>query len=289
MKPYKPTGSLKSFIDAGKVKTRVLGAVERHVLSLPQGDDRRTDVLHPSDMVDAAWCHRASYFHITGRVPATRDFSFRLMSTFQTGHDIHDKWQNWFKDMGNLYGRWKCKVCNKVVWALASDLEKIEPECGPWKYKEVGLDYSPLHIAGHSDGLLVGFGDPLMLEIKSIGSGTLRWEFAEQYAENNYSLDKTWKQIDSPSIKHVNQVQIYMKLAELLDLEYKPQEAVLIYELKDSQESKEFVVSKSDFGIKHLFDAAEMIAQAVKDKVAPPCNISSEGCKRCKGYTDESN
>ena len=47
---YKPTGALKKLVDVGKKKTRVLGSVERHVISKPKDQSRRTDVLHPSEM-----------------------------------------------------------------------------------------------------------------------------------------------------------------------------------------------------------------------------------------------
>ena len=286
MATYKPTGSLKSFIDAGKSKTRVLGSVERHVLAKPQ-DDRRSNVLHPSDMVDEAWCHRASYFHLLGKAPVKRDYSFKLMSVFEQGHAIHNKWQTWFGEMGNLYGRWQCEICGEVVWAKSGDLEEHETHdegCGPWEYREVTLNYPPLHIAGHADGLLLGLGDPLMLEIKSIGAGTMRWEVPELFVEHGNSTEKTWQHIKEPFMKHVNQVQIYMKLAELLKLEYVPQEAVLIYELKSDQDVKEFVVTKSDFGIAQYFEQAQMIADAVAEGRPPQCNISAQGCKRCKGY-----
>ena len=80
---------------------------------------------------------------------------------------------------------------------------------------------------------------------------------------------------------------IYMKLAELLGLPNAPQEAVLIYEAKPNQEVKEFVIPKSDFGITELFDAAQMICDAVKNKVPPACNIGPQGCAKCKGYTND--
>ena len=85
-------------------------------------------------------------------------------------------------------------------------------------------------------------------------------------------------------MKHIMQVQIYMKLAELLGYEGCPQEAVIIYEAKPNQTHKEFVVPKSDFGIKHLFEAAEKIVAAVNKGEPPLCNIKAEGCNRCKSY-----
>ena len=203
------------------------------------------------------------------------------MSVFEQGHAIHSKWQNWFSEMGVLYGKWYSETDNLNVWGLSSEVNK---GTSVFEYREVPLNYEPLHIAGHSDGLLVGLGEPLMLEIKSIGAGTLRWEVPELFVENDNNVERTWEHIKEPFMKHVNQVQIYMKLAELLELEYVPQEAVLIYELKSNQDVKEFVVSKSDFGIAHIFESAQMIADSVSTKTPPQCNISAKGCKRCKGY-----
>jgi hypothetical protein len=144
-------------------------------------------------------------------------------------------------------------------------------------------------ISGHSDGWLVGFGEPLMLEIKSVGLGTFRYEDPQLLRENDGDFEKTWKALSNPFTKHVNQVQIYMKLAELLGYENVPQEAVLIYESKATQDVKEFIVSKNDFGIAPLLDSAKKIVEAVKAKDPLDCSVSPTGCKKCAGYTNESN
>lgn len=284
----KPGSPLKKFLDVNKKKqTRVLGSVERHLIARPKDGSRRTDVLHPSDMVSEEWCHRASYYHLLGAVPVnTRVPSLRLESVFEEGHGIHAKWQRWFSEMGNLYGKWKCPECKATTYGVSY------PECPSCSapctiYMEVPLHYEPLRIAGHSDGWLVGLGEPLMLEIKSIGIGTLRYEAFDLLKENNYDFEKAWKKLDAPFMKHIMQVQVYMKLAELIGYENVPQEAVLIYDAKPNQESKEFIVPKSDWGISHLFDAAKMIVEAVDAKTPPPCNITSMGCPRCKGYDND--
>ena len=41
---------LKKFLDAKKSDHRLMGDVERHLLMKPKGD-RRTDVLHPSEII----------------------------------------------------------------------------------------------------------------------------------------------------------------------------------------------------------------------------------------------
>jgi hypothetical protein len=285
MSAYKPTGSLQDFVKAGKLRTRVIGSVERHVLASPRDDDRKHNVLHPSEMAGSDWCYRASYFQLLGHPPAARSYSFQLLSVFEEGHAIHAKWQKWFHEMGNLYGVYQCISCGVKAWGTGkdacSDCEGLD-----WSYKEVPLYYAPLRISGHSDGWLKGFGNPLMLEIKSVGAGTLRYEIPEVFKENGNDFEKTWKSVKEPFMKHITQVQIYMKLAELLKYPDVPQEAVLIYESKANQEVKEFVVPKSDFGITQLFEAAQMICDAVDKGTPPVCNIKANGCKKCEGYTD---
>jgi len=126
-----------------------------------------------------------------------------------------------------------------------------------------------------------------MLEIKSIGAGTIRWEAPQLMAQHGGDMTKVWPDIKAPFEKHVNQVQIYMKLAELIGYPDVPQEAVLIYENKADQSAKEFVVPKSDFAIAPLFEAAAMIVEAVKNDTPPTCNIDAWGqCSRCGGYND---
>ena len=48
---FKPEGSLKRFVEAGKKDSRVLKTVERHLIAKPAPNNRRSDVLHPSAMV----------------------------------------------------------------------------------------------------------------------------------------------------------------------------------------------------------------------------------------------
>jgi hypothetical protein len=119
--------------------------------------------------------------------------------------------------------------------------------------------------------------------------GTFRYEDPQSLRENDYDFEKTWKQLSEPFGKHVTQIQIYMKLAELIGYPNAPQEAVLIYESKATQDIKEFVIPKSDFSINHLFQAAEKIVKAVDSLTPLECNISTTGCKKCEGYVNESN
>lgn len=286
---FKATGSLKKFIDAGKKESRVLTSVERDLIARPAPSDRRSDVLHPSAMVKNDWCHRSSYFQLLGFPPPPSKYRVTLKQkrVFQTGHDIHAGWQTIFQDMGTLYGIYECNRCGAKEWGMA-DLTCPVCDCTKFNYKEVSLNYEPLRISGHADGILLGFGEPLLLEIKSLGAGTFRFEAPEMTYEHDGNIDKMWKAMSAPFMSHIMQAQMYMKLAELIGLEHQPQEALFLYENKATQEAKEFVVSKSDFGVTPILEAAKSIVDAVDKGEAPTCNISpNEGCYQCKGYAND--
>jgi hypothetical protein len=177
-----PAGTLKKLVDAGKKNTRVIGSVERYLLAKPKDESRATDVIHPSAMIKPDWCHRAEYFTIQGATPNPSKYrvGMKQMLTFEEGHRIHDRWQTWFWEMGNLYGKWRCLICwdkahdsSKDFWALSPE---SCPDCGSnfLKYREVPVS-SPKHrISGHADGWLVNLKDDLLLEVKSVEEGTFR-------------------------------------------------------------------------------------------------------------------
>lgn len=287
-KGLKPTGSLKKFVDAGKKNSRTLASVERYLIAKPAPSDRRSDVLHPSAMVKSDWCHKSSYYQLLGFPPPPSKYrvTLRQKRVFQTGHDIHAGWQDIYQEMGTLYGVYECTVCRTKEWGMG---DRPCDSCNGFQdtYKEVPLIYEPLRISGHADGILLGFGEPLMLEIKSIGAGTFRFEAPGIMYDNGGEIEKMWKALSAPFMSHIMQAQMYMKLAELIGLPVQPQEALFLYENKASQEPKEWAVPKSDFGIMPIIDAAESINDAVKLGIPPTCNIdANEGCYQCKGYNN---
>ena len=156
-----------------------------------------------------------------------------------------------------------------------------------YDYLEVPLVYEPLRIHGHADGILLGLGEPLMLEIKSVGAGTFRFEAPSMIAKYDGNLDKMWDNLTAPFMTHIMQAGLYMILAELSNLEYQPQESIFIYENKANQQSKEFVVAKSDFGVAHILEDAAKIVAAVDRREPLTCNIApNNGCSQCKGYNN---
>jgi hypothetical protein len=127
---------LKKFLDAKKTDSRLLGDIERHLLKQPRGD-RSTTVLHPSEIIKSDFCLKYSYYLMTGGEPKTEKPSLRLQNIFDEGHYIHAKWQNRFRDMGVLYGLFKCVSCKIVTTAISPECD----ECGTKEHDGISRGY----------------------------------------------------------------------------------------------------------------------------------------------------
>jgi len=274
---------LKRFLDAKKNDPRLIGDIERHLLLKP-AEERRTDVLHPSEMAKADWCVRASYFALTGVSVKKETPNLRLQSIFDEGHFIHAKWQNWFREMGNLYGKWLCHICAEAFYAVSpKSCKNCEARSYFLEYKEVPLIDDSLRIAGHADGWIKGIKEDCLIEIKSIGSGTLRIEAPELIAKADGDLQKAWRSIRRPFRTHLMQGQIYLELMKRMGNQVN--EIVFIYELKADQDYKEFVV-KADFElVEDKFYKAKEVVDAVKEGTPLECsNNPGLTCKACEQF-----
>ena len=262
---------LQKFFDTKKADTRLIGEIERHLMRQPDSD-RRTDVLHPSEIIKADWCHRYAYYLLNGGKAKKEKPNLRLQNIFDEGHFIHAKWQNRLADMGVLYGCWN----GLTGWDVSKNVDLDVHD-----YKEVPLVYEPLRIHGHADGWVKGLGDDCLIEIKSIGAGTLRFEAPDILYDADGDVTKAWKNIRRPFRSHLLQGQMYLELAKRQFGDQAPEEIVFIYELKADQDYKEFTV-KADYEIvERVFLAAQKVIDAVEAGVMPECNVSPEGCKTC--------
>ena len=273
------TTELKKFLDTKKSETRLIGPIERHLLRKPEGD-RSTLVLHPSEMIKPDFCHRYSYYLLTGGTKKKDKPSLRLQNIFDEGHFIHAKWQNRIYEMGNMYGDFKCVSCEKITSGLSP---RSCEHCNFYRleYAEVAVVDESLRIAGHTDGWVKNLGNDFLIEIKSIGAGTLRFEAPDLLYDADGDVTKAWKNIRRPFRGHLLQGQMYLELARRMFGEEAPKEIVFLYELKADQDYKEFTV-KADYDVvSRIFFAAEKINEAVNNKVMPKCNVDPSGCKQC--------
>lgn len=281
------SAELKRFLDAKKTRTRLLGDIERHLQKRPAGD-RRTDVLHPSEIIKNDWCRRASYFLLKGYPKSQPNPTLRMQNIFDEGHYIHAKWQTWFQEMGVLHGKFKCLVCNNITWGTSPELCQHCGREGLLQYAEVTLVDEDLRIAGHTDGWVKGLGDDCLIEIKSIGPGTIRNEAPSLMGDADWDFMKAWGNITRPFPSHIKQGQVYLELMKRMGHEV--DEIVFLYELKADQSYKEFSV-KADFEIvRHVFDGAKSVVTAVEKNIAPRCNNAAGSyCKQCAPFKDLEN
>jgi len=277
---------LKKFLDAKTKKTRLLGDLERHLQKRPVGD-RSTTVLHPSEMIKKDFCRRGSYFLMSGRTKIAEKPPLRLQSIFDEGHAIHAKWQRWFQEMGVLHGMFQCQRCDKITWGTSP--EECEHCNAPWQkliYEEVTLFDDDLRIKGHTDGWVKGIGDDTLIEIKSIGPGTIRSSAPGLMMDADGDFMKAWSNVRRPFSDHIMQGQMYL---ELMKRGGNPiNEITFLYELKADQSYKEFTVQADYELVRHVFDNALKIVNAVDAGVAPECNNNPGGtCKQCAPYSED--
>ena len=279
------TSDLKKFLDAKTKSSRLLGDLERHLQKRPVGD-RSTTVLHPSEMIKKDFCKRGSYFLLSGHTKIAEKPALRLQSIIDEGHAIHAKWQRWFQEMGVLHGMFECSVCDHITWGTSP--QECESCAAPWHkltYAEVTLFDDDLRIKGHTDGWVKNIGDDTLIEIKSIGPGTLRVEAPGLMMDADGDFMKAWSNVRRPFSTHIMQGQMYLELMKRQG--HAINEIVFLYELKADQSYKEFSI-KADYElVRHVFDKAQTIVDAVKAGVAPECNNKPGGsCKQCAPYTE---
>lgn len=276
--------------------------VLRKVAEEADNTDRRSDIMHPSEMCKPDWCPRRDFYRITLGDRKDTDTRFTSELIFAEGHTIHDKYQSWLWGMGILYGRWRCSGCGHT-WMDTSPV--FCPNCeleNRIHYREVPLEDTDLMIAGHADGGVlkgayewVEVLDPVLIEVKSIGMGTVRVEdpaLHRRYMEENLTLEDVWREIKRPFPAHIRQATLYCWLTKGMFTRM-----VFIYESKWNQQTKEFVVVPDFRHIKWLLDSAKDVAQGVRAGIEPyrpgwavPDHKTCKACafkKECWGNDQE--
>lgn len=294
-------GRLAKLADIGAQKTTLLNDIQAHLIKkagVPE--DRDQTVLHPSEMAKAEWCPRQSYYRIAGfegDKKRERAYSFQTHNVFQEGHAIHAKWQGWLQEMDRLWGKWVCPNCAGSWFGTATpstmDDTPHKPGCsGKYKpiYKEVPLKAPEYLIAGHADGAVLDKN--ALIEIKSVGIGTLRFEdpdLLDQYTlevdgKKVVDFNSLWASIKRPFSSHLRQGNIYLRLCLEMGLPY--DKMVFIYESKVNQAVKEFTVKHNPAITDRIFAKALDVKRGIEVGLAPERPSWAEGkngpiCKSC--------
>lgn len=191
--------------------------------------------------------------------------------------------------MGVLYGRWQCRVCREIQYGWVDSIPVL---CSPskyhdWEYQEVPLKSSlQYNISGHSDGLFVGSDEvPRMLEVKTVGPGTLReLDIVKDDEEASPSM---FSKISRPAKSHILQLQIYLRLFNDFSLSFVSEtgpvsKGLILYENKADQQVREFEIVRNDKWTDPLFDYANDITWALSKDREVRCPYG--GCAKCKAY-----
>jgi len=219
---------------------------------------RDTAHLHPSEICKRDWCPRASMYKILGYTPEKeRDYGFQTLNIFKTGHDIHDKWQGWLERAGVL------------------------------TQKEVPLYSEEYHIKGNADGIILDYTGEAVLEIKSVGAGTVRFENPElyyKYSKQEITHEELWTKIRQPFPSHLRQLNIYMFVLNI-------HSGIVLYEWKATQACKEFEVKLQKALIEPILAACALVKKALMDGIliARPVWATTKEhttCKQCPFKTE---
>lgn len=286
---------MAALVESHKKTSVLMGDIQQHAVKKALEEDRRQDIVHPSEMAKEDWCPRQTAYRIqsirTGTPVATETaevHGYRMLTIFQEGHDIHSKWQTWLGQMGRIWGKWKCPVCDHTVWQTGV------PTCPThdvsMDYREVPLDAEEeWMISGHSDGAVPDVKS--MIEIKSIGLGTVRMEEPQLVREHTVKTvdgksivdyDALWKGIKRPLKSHRKQGLVYLAIARLRG--YDLDQMVYLYENKANQDTKEFVIKYSDEAVAPLIDQAKDIKWAVENNQTLPRPVgNTKDAPPCKG------
>jgi hypothetical protein len=284
--------NLKALLATSKRETRLLGDIQRHLLRPGANDERRQDVLHPSEISHNDWCPRASYYRLVGVAPNTAlpVPHWRMQMIWDEGKDIHRKWQDRIWDIGRLTGQYYCQACHHTWWDTAPDeCERCLAQRKFLRFDEVPLRNEALHMVGHADGQ---DGNRAVIEIKSIGLGTLRFEAPDLLAKHSYKLnlngksrefldyDALWNSIRVPFPAHIRQAHFYSFMGA-------PEEEIFLYECKWNQQTKEMVVKYRPERIFDRLSQCGAIIDALNGGTIPKCPF--DGCADCSRYEQPSN
>jgi len=228
-------------------------------------DLRDTEHFHPSEVCKRDWCIRQTMCRMFGEKETNpeRAKSFQVLNIFAEGHRIHHKWQEWLRQAGVLRGKWSCNVCyntwdgdDTCTYCKSRDVT----------YREVPVHDHEHHLLGHADGRLDLPDGEALLEVKSVGIGTFRYEdmgLFNRYAHKEITAEEMWRSVNRPFLSHLKQGSLYMHATGIHRM-------IFVYEWKAGQEVKEFTVKYQPDVIADVLAACRVGLKYLQTGTLPP-------------------
>lgn len=294
--------SLKAIFTAMKREGYVVKDLDLYLLGLNSADeDRAVDVNSPSQ---AGKCMRERYYARTGAPTDGNSIDPRTRRIFDNGHGVHDRLQRYLIEQGMLFMD-EIPVFNreyKIQGHTDGLLRLTKVEMGVLEIKSINSNgFSSLKDA-REDHKMQGLVYVFCIESR-------RLELQDRYKskkEFDKSLEKRMKEYEElyPHIvsgsKYTREEKVqylcerHAKMDELLFSVNVPiSKAVFLYENKDTQDLKEYVVNVNDASSKNILETTLedflLLNEYVEKQVIPPrCakNRSDYMCKWCSYSTE---
>lgn len=274
---------LDSYKAIMKSKGRVIPLVQKELIIEynEKNQHRDTEYLHPSELSKKDFCARSAWYKINKYDAAPDSYTFSRLNVFEEGNNIHKKWQNWLHKAGILWGIWVCEECS-TVWNAKSPQTCLYCSSMRIRYKEVPLRDDEHRIIGHADGEIEDDKGRALIEIKSVGVGTVRWDHPalyKAYESKEITLDEMWDNIKRPFASHLRQGNLYMHCRKIDTM-------VFIYEWKPTQQVKEFEIKFQPEVVEPVLQQCKLVmahleSDTVPDRPEWAVNKSCSGCKYC--------
>lgn len=195
------SSSLAKQVGATFRDDKLVTRTARYVQQVGDNSFHRTGI-YPSEM-SHEHCQRAIHYRLTDVPQEPAPISIVSELIFNHGNTSHEWWQGKWWGMGILKGVFHCLACD-LYWEGLSPHEC--PRCEMPKvfleYKEVPFRNKEYGVVGRADADLSTDG---LIEIKTIGVGSIRWEAPHLTEKHGENWEALWRDIKHPFPSHRKQ------------------------------------------------------------------------------------
>ena len=224
-------------------------------------NDRDYTYFHPSEFHECVRKIAYKFYEVEGKNKITPD----LQRIFDNGHYMHERYVQYFRNIGIIYGVWQCAnpLC-KEEYGRDVNIGIVEPEmpcekcgCEKYFYEEVNVRKDDFWFSGHIDCIFKLAGDLGIVDFKSMNS-------------------RMFSQLREPLEKHIIQVTIYLWILDI-------HSGFLLYENKDTQKIKLYEIVRNDELVEKIKNRAMGLKGILEQRKLPkrPFKKDSKQCKSC--------
>ncbi len=270
---------------------KIADIIEKHSVIEALKNDRDYKYFHASSWSkcqrQTAYLYHEAHGHLEVDKSAI-SIDPTLQRIFDNGHGVHSRWNDYFRYSAPwLRGVWSCRKCGtsqghkqKLGIRRPSQCSCMMKGDELFEYHEIGFRDEETSWGGHVDAILDFYFVSALLKNAADED---RCIIVDLKSINDYG----WKVLKGPTADHIAQMQIYLDLSGL-------KEGRFVYENKNNQKLKEYVVMRDDAFIEQQRDAAIKLKKIVehtnsngkyvlphRDSVKFKTSANTE-CKRCQ-------